>query len=158
MLRRVRPSTWRLGVLFAETTTTFRARTSSRGSEKHAHAVEEPGRKPSYPLSSRRCHLLYTSQPQCTSDYVSSKIASDVLAAFRGRGRLAPDVAAVVRALSARGTTTGEPPEAKNVKDTYRETYPVLLSRYSRVEQMEDLPQIRAPNHPATRVRSSMPS
>jgi hypothetical protein len=47
--------------------------------------------------------------PAAVHDYVSSKIASDFPAAFRGRDGLAPDVAAVVRALSARGTTTGEP-------------------------------------------------
>jgi hypothetical protein len=77
--------------------------------------------------------------PAAVHDYVSSKIASDFPTAFRGGpAGVDPNIAEVVRALSARGMTGGEGREAKTVKDVYRETYPVLL-RYSRVDRVEDV-------------------
>ena len=77
--------------------------------------------------------------PEAVHTFVSGKITSDFPVTLRGGpAGVDPSLAAVVRALSARGMTGGEVREAKTVKDTYRETYPVLL-RYSRVDRVEDV-------------------
>lgn len=78
--------------------------------------------------------------PEAVYNFVCFKVASADFPTARG-GRDAgaaggdPNLAEVVRALSVRGMTGSDGVrEAKTVKDTYRETYPVLL-RYSRVER-----------------------
>ena len=78
--------------------------------------------------------------PAAVHDYVSTKIASDFPANVWGGGPAGvdPNIAEVVRAMSARGMTGGEGREMKTVRDTYRETYQVLL-RYSRVDRVEDV-------------------
>lgn len=78
--------------------------------------------------------------PEAVYNFVCLKVASDFPASRGGtEARGDPNLAEVVRALSARGMTGSEGVrEAKTVKDTYRETYTVLL-RYSRVEHAEDV-------------------